>query len=155
MTGVRDVPAEILIERTAEKLKKNDAIYVPKWASYVKTGIHREKRPTEPEWWYTRTAAVLRKVYIHGPVGVMRLSAMFGGRVDRGSKRYHAVRAGRSIIQTALVQLESAGLVIKDGKKGRKISPEGQKFLDGLSYDVLKELAEKRPELKKYLPKKK
>lgn len=153
MTGVRDVPAEILIERTAEKLKKNDAIYVPKWAVHVKTGPHREKKPANPDWWYIRTAAVLRKVYIHGPIGVMRLSAMFGGKVDRGSKRYHAARASRSIIQTALLQLESTGFVIKDGKKGRKISPEGQRFLDALSYDILKELAKERPELKKYLPK--
>jgi small subunit ribosomal protein S19e len=155
MTGVKDVPADMLIEKAAEKLKEMDAIYVPKWAPYVKTGIHKEKRPVDPDWWYTRTAAVLRKVYIHGPIGVMRLSAMFGGKVDRGSKRYHPVRGSRSIIQTSLVQLENAGLVIKDGKKGRKISPEGQKFLNDLSYEILKELAEKRPELKKYLSNKK
>ncbi len=154
MTGVKDVPADLLIERAAEKLKEMDAIYVPKWAPYVKTGIHKEKRPTDPDWWYTRTAAVLRKVYIHGPIGVMRLSAMFGGRVDRGSKRYHPVRGSRSIIQTSLVQLENAGLVVKEGKKGRKISPEGQRFLNNLSYEILKELAEQRPELKKYLKKK-
>jgi len=64
------------------------------------------------------------------------------------------VRGSRSIIQTALVQLEGAGFIIKDGKKGRKISPEGQRFLDGLSHEILKNLAGKRPELKKYLSKK-
>ena len=153
MTGVRDVPAEMLIEKTAQKLKDMDAIYPPKWAQYVKTGIHREKRPVDPDWWYTRTAAVLRKVYIHGPVGVMRLSAMFGGKVDRGSKRYHPARGSRSVIQTSLIQLESAGFIVKDGKKGRKISPAGQKFLDNTSYEVMKELVEKKPEMKKYLKK--
>ncbi len=155
MTGVKDVPAELLIEKTAEKLKKMDAVYPPKWSLYVKTGVHREKKPVDSGWWYIRTAAILRKVYIHGPVGVMRLSAMFGGRADRGSKRYHPVRGSRSIVQTGLIQLESAGLVIKDGKKGRKISPEGRKFLDNTSYEILQELIKKMPEMNKYLPKKK
>ncbi len=154
MTGVRDVPAELLIEKTAEKLKGIDAIYVPKWAPYVKTGIHREKKPVDPEWWYIRTAAILRKVYIHGPIGLMRLSAMFGGRVDRGSKRYHPARGSRSIIQTGLIQLENAGFIVKDGKKGRKITPEGQRLLDNLSYEIMKELVKTSPELKKYLSKK-
>ena len=143
----------MLIEKTAAKLKDMEEIYPPKWAQYVKTGIHREKRPVNPDWWYHRSAAVLRKVYIHGPIGVMRLSAMFGGKVDRGSKRYHPARASRSIIQTVLVQLENAGFVVKDGKKGRKISPAGQKFLDNTSYEVMKALVESMPEMKKYLKK--
>ncbi len=153
MTGVRDVPAELLIDKAAEKLKEVDTIYPPKWAQYIKTGIHREKRPIDSDWWYTRTAAVLRKVYIHGPVGVMRLSAMFGGRVDRGSKRYHPSRGSRSVIQTSLIQLENAGFVVKDGKKGRRISPTGQKFLDNMSYEIMKEIVETKPEMKKYIKK--
>ena len=153
MTGVRDVPAEMLIEKTAKKLKEMDTVYPPKWAEYAKTGIHRTKRPIDPDWWYTRSAAVLRKVYIHGPIGVMRLSAMFGDKVDRGAKRYHPTRGSRSVIQTSLVQLESAGFIVKDGKKGRVISPAGQKFMDNTSYEVMKELVEEMPEMKKYLKK--
>ena len=78
---------------------------------------------------------------------------MFGGRADRGAKRYHPVRGSRSIVQTSLVQLEKAGLVLKDGKKGRKISPTGQKFLDNTSYAAMKELVQTRPEMEKYLKK--
>ena len=35
--------------------------------------------------------------------------------------------------------------------KGRRVSPEGQKLLDGLSREILKAMASERPELAKYL----
>lgn len=150
MTTAFDVPAEMLIDRVAKELKKNDSISPPDWADVVKTGVHREKAPSEPDWWYTRVAAILRKVYINGPIGSSQLSAMFGGPVDRGSKPYHAWSGSRSIIRHSLIQLDAAGLVIKDKRKGRRISPDGQRLLDNKSHEIFKELVKERPELKKY-----
>lgn len=150
MTTAYDVPADILIDKLAIALKANNSISPPEWAEIVKTGIHREKSPADPEWWYKRVAAVLRKVYLNGPIGSAQLSAMFGGPVDRGSKPYHAWSGSKSIIRLSLMQLEDAGLIIKDGNKGRKISPGGQRLLDNQSHEIFKDLVKERPELDKY-----
>ncbi len=150
MTTAFDVPADKLIDRVAKELKKKENISPPDWAELVKTGMHREKSPSDPDWWYKRVAAVLRKIYMRGPIGSSQLSAMFGGPVDRGSKPYHAWSGSRAIIRVSLKQLETAGLVIKEGHKGRRIAPEGQRLLDNVSYEIFKELVKERPEMKKY-----
>ncbi len=150
MTTAFDVPADKLIDKLTTVLKSNDSISPPEWAAIVKTGIHREKSPTDPDWWYKRVAAILRKVYINGPIGTAQLSAMFGGPVDRGSKPYHAWSGSRSIVRHSLKQLETAGLVVKDGHKGRTVTPAGQRLLDNKSHEIFKELVKERPELEKY-----
>lgn len=140
MTTVYDVPAWPLIKKTAEKLKRIEEIKPPEWAPFVKTGPHKEKPPEQSDWWYIRAAAVLRKVYIYGPVGVERLRAKFGGRRDRGSKPYHPVKGSGSIIRKSLQQLEAAKLIKYEEGKGRVISSEGRRMLDNLAYEVEKEL---------------
>jgi small subunit ribosomal protein S19e len=150
MTTAYDVPADKLISSIAEELKKVDAIQPPEWSSVVKTGIHREKAPGEPDWWYTRVAAVLRKVYIYGPIGTEKLSALFGGPVDKGSKPSHAWSGSRSIIRLSLQQLEISGLLMPQKKNGRIVSPKGQKMLDNASYAIFKEMVKEDPKLAKY-----
>ena len=150
MTTVYDVPPEQLIKKVAEKLKENENIQPPEWAPYVKTGAHREKPPEDSDWWYTRVAAVLRKVYIKGPIGIEHLRAEFGGKRDRGSKRYHPVKGSGSIVRKALQQLEAAGYVKKNGTRGRVITPEGQRLLDNTAHEVKLEIIKDIPELGKY-----
>jgi len=146
-----DVPASILIERLAQYLKKNvDEILPPSWAPLVKTGSHRERPPQDPDWWYTRCASLLRKIYIKGPVGIEHLRAEYGGRKDYGVRPEHAVRCGGSIIRKALQQLENAGLVETVKGKGRVISREGRRLLDRLSTEIKRDLEREIPELKKY-----
>lgn len=136
MTTVYDVPTNLLIEKTAKKLKNMEEIQPPEWAHFVKTGVHREKAPVQKDWWYTRVAAVLRKVYLEGTIGTSRLSGMFGGKQDRGSKRYKARKGSRSIIRHALKQLEEAGFIITTKGKGRSITPKGQSFLDNTAHEI-------------------
>ena len=150
MTTAYDVPTDKLIASLAEEMKKTDSITPPEWSSLVKTGIHREKSPDDPDWWFTRVAAVLRKVYTDGPIGTEQLSAHFGGPVDRGSKPYHAWSGSRSIIRLSLQQLEEAGLVVTNKNKGRAISPKGQSLLDNTSHAIFKELVKDNPKLAKY-----
>ena len=150
MTTAYDVPAEKLIASIAEELKKKEDIQAPEWSGFVKTGIHKEKAPGEPDWWHTRVAAVLRKVYIHGPIGTEKLSAHFGGAVDKGSKPSHAWTGSRSIVRLSLQQLEKAGLVTTQKTRGRVVSPAGQKMLDNASYAIFKEQAKDNPKLAKY-----
>lgn len=150
MTTAYDVPADRLIASLAEEMKKREAITPPEWSTLVKTGIHREKSPESPDWWYTRVAAVLRKVYTDGPIGTEQLSAHFGGAVDRGSKPYHAWTGSRSIIRLSLQQLEAAGLVAANKNKGRIVTAQGQKLLDNTSHAIFQELVKDNPKLAKY-----
>lgn len=150
MTTVYDVPADRLIDTLTEELKANSSLQKADWMEFVKTGRHREKRPENTEWWYRRVAAVLRKVYVHGPIGSSRLSAYFGGPADRGSKPNRATKGSRAIARYSLKQLEKAGLIITDGHKGRRISPAGQRLLDNMAHKVMKDMLKDSPEMARY-----
>jgi len=150
MTTVYDVPPQKLIDLMAEKLREFQEIAQPEWASDVKTGTHVETQPVQENWWHIRTAAVLRKIYMYGPIGTERLSAEFGGAKDRKVKPYKAVKGSRSIIRSSLQQLESAGLVEADKNRGRKVTPKGQSLLDNTAREVMKKMASAEPELSKY-----
>ena len=151
MATAYDVPADKLIPRLAQELGKIDALKPPAWAVFVKTGRHREKSPVNDSWWYVRSAAVLRKIYIDGPIGTTRIAAAFGGKADRGSKPNKAVRGSRAIARTTVKQLEKGQLVQRDKDGGRIITGKGRKLVDGLSTELLKEMAAQNPELTKYL----
>jgi small subunit ribosomal protein S19e len=147
-----EVPADLLIERLAEKLRKMPQIRPPAWAYYAKTGVHKERPPENPDWWYYRAASLLRKLYKHGtPVGLERLRTAYGGRVNRGVAPEHFAKAGGSSIRKVLQQLERAGLVRRIRGKGRVLTDRGRSLLDNTAYEIMKELAEKNPELRKYL----
>ena len=135
MTTVYDVRPDKLVRIVGEKLKKNRAIYLPKWGANVKGRANKELPPQNKDWWWVRCASVLRQIYIHGPVGVARLRTRYGGRVRRGVKREDVREASGKIIREVLSQLERAGYVTKT-KKGRKISPVGQKFLDNTAREL-------------------
>jgi small subunit ribosomal protein S19e len=105
--------------------------------------------PEDPDWWYVRVAAVLRRVYVDGPIGVERMRSFYGGKKDRGSKPSQFRKGSGSILRKSLQQLESAGFVLHD-RTGRRISPAGASFIDGIAYSLKQGLAEKAPELAKY-----
>jgi small subunit ribosomal protein S19e len=151
MTHPNDVPPSALLPRLAAELRTRQAVGPPPWAMFVKTGVHKERAPTQPDWWYLRSASVLRKIYLQGYVGIERLSSEYGGKRDRGSAPYHARSGSRSILREIVQQLEKSGLVQRYKTKGRRVSPEGAKLLDSVSREVLKSLAATRPELAKYL----
>ena len=138
MTTVYDVPPDKLVKLVAEKLKRNEAISLPKWAMEVKKGANKELPPQDIDWWWVRCASVLRQIYINGPVGVSRLRTHYGSRVNRGAKPERFRKASGKIIRAVLLQLEQAGYVInpEKGKRGRIISPKGQSFLDDTSHEI-------------------
>lgn len=151
MTTIYDVPADKLIDAAARRLADVPEIQPPEWASFVKTGVHREKPPVRKDWWQVRTAALLRKVYMNGPIGTERLAAVFGGNKDGGSAPKHPRKSSRNIVRKSLQQLKAAGLVADESKnRGKIITPKGQSFLDNTAREVLKELVVKQPELGKY-----
>jgi len=146
-----DVPVSKFIPRLAKYLKENvDAVTPPSWASVVKTGTHVQQQPQNPDWWYTRCASIMRKIYVHGPIGIEKLRADYGGRNSKGVKPKHATKAGGSVIRKALQQLQAAGYVETVKMRGRKVTPAGRKVLKELSEELIREITRDLPEFQKY-----
>ena len=151
MTTAYDVPADMLIDRLSGYLKESiTEIQPPEWSGYVKTGRHAERAPQNPDWWYVRSASIMRKLYMKGPVGVSRLRNEYGGRRRRGVRPAHFAKAGGNAIRTILQQLEQAGLAQKEGVKGRTVTGKGRSLLDAVSTQIKRELDRESPELKDY-----
>ena len=149
MAKAYDVPADLLIGRLSETLK-GEEITTPSWVPFVKTGSHAKRPPYQTDWYYTKCASLLRKIYLHGPIGVQDLRTMYGGTKAVGYGGGHHRDAGGAIIRTAIHNLEKLGYLDKVEGKGRTISHEGMKKIDRLSTEILNELVAKNPSLKKY-----
>ena len=150
MTTVNDVPAKDLIDEVAKRLQKDKSIVQPEESSYLRTGVSKENPPVNKDWWYTRCASILRKLYIYNNIGIEHLRAEYGGKRDRGSKPHKARSGSGSIVRRSLQQLEKAGYVTKIKGKGRVLTPKGRSFLDNTSNDVKKNIEAYYTELKKY-----
>ena len=150
MTTAYDVPAKDLIDEIAKKLQNNKSIVPPDGVSYARTGADKENPPVDKDWWHTRCASILRKIYINNGIGIERLRAEYGGKRDRGSKPYKTRSGSGSITRRALQQLEKAGMITKIRGRGRMLTPKGRSFLDNTSHEVMKNLESYYPELKKY-----
>lgn len=134
----RNKDPQKLITVTAAKLQEMKELEPPVWSKFVKTGTSKKRSPESPDWWSVRAASILRRIYLDGPVGTSRLRTVYGSRKHRGTKREHFYKASGAVIRKILQQLESAGMVKKvdKPKKGRVITPKGQKFLDNTAKSV-------------------
>src|SRR5437899_11730917 len=122
-----EVPANELINRLAKHLKENvSEISPPPWSEYAKTGAHKERPPQDPDWWYARCASLLRKIYVHGPVGVSRLRVQYGGNAGRGNSPEKHGRGGGTGIREPLQQPKKAGFVTIAGRRRRKLKKPGR-----------------------------
>jgi small subunit ribosomal protein S19e len=133
MANIYDVKASDVIRLTSERLK--DKIKKPAYMDFVKTGPNKERQPSDPDFWYTRNASILRYVYLNGPVGVSRLRTKYGSRKEHVVHRRHHVKAGGSIIRDSLIELEKLKFV-KSTKAGRIITPQGKSFLDKICKEI-------------------
>ena len=163
MTTYYDIPANMLISALADKLSDSKDIVAPDWSEFVKTGVDRERPPTQENWWTIRTASLLRKVAKQGPIGVTTIAQTYGTVMNNGAGPNTPGVASRKIIRTALQQLEAAGLVemvptkeveTEDGKQqlysGRRITSAGQKLLDEVAHSCRDAANEMYPGLAKY-----
>jgi len=140
--AVHDVNPTELIVKVAAELKKDATIKAPAWAPFAKTGMNRERAPVQADWWHTRAAAILRKIFILGPIGTQKLRRKFGGRKNEGMAPEHFYVGAGNNIRKILQQLEKAGLakqVQKDVHKGRIVTPKGHQLLERMATDLLKE----------------
>jgi small subunit ribosomal protein S19e len=124
-------------EKLAEALKKIPEFEIPEWSLYVKSGVSKERVPTDPDFWYRRVASILRQLYIQGVVGVERLRNRYGSRKARGVKPSKHKKSSGKMIRVMLQQAEKAGFVERLDKiqYGRRLTEEGRKFLDSIKLE--------------------
>ena len=58
---------------------RSGKLKIPEWSDLVKTGTHKELAPIDPDWYYIRCAAVLRRVYMRGNIGIKGIAKKYGG----------------------------------------------------------------------------
>ncbi len=133
MSNIYDVDPQSANRKIAEALK--DKISKPEFINYVKSAPSKERPPVDPDFWFVRSASILRQVYINGPVGTSKLSNRYGGKTDHISRKKHHKKSGGSIVRHSLQELEKAGLVGKS-VKGRIITPQGKSFVDKISKEL-------------------
>ena len=149
MVSAHDVPSAKLISALAAQMKGTRGVEQPDWAKLVKTGAHAERPPTSSDWWFTRAASLLRKLYLHGPVGLSDLERAYGGTKALHYHPKHHRDAGGSSIRKILRQLEQAELVAKT-PKGRVLSPKGRAMLDRTSKELFAALSQEDKNLARY-----
>lgn len=149
MTDAFQVPHDMLIDKLASTLKSNDSINPPDWVLYVKLGSAKERPPHSNDWWYTRCASLLRKLYVNGPLGLSVLEREYGDKKQIKFSKSHQRDSGQSAIRKPLHQLEQAGLVVKSSK-GRMLSGSGHSLLDKTSSEIIRSLSSEIPALSKY-----
>jgi small subunit ribosomal protein S19e len=134
---VRDVPANKWIKTMAAHLKQEGKLFVPNCTELVKTSHGRERAPQNPDWYYYRCAAVLRRIYVRPGTGYGGLSKAFGKKKNNGSAPEHTVKASRGLLHWCCRSLEGLKLVAKGKTSGRVLTKEGKKKVDTVAFNTL------------------
>jgi len=133
---VYEMPADEYNTKLAEALKAIEEIKEPEWAGFVKTGVSRKRPTQEKDFWYKRTASILRQIYINRVVGVNRLRTRYGSKKNRGYKPERFRKASGKMIRVILQQTEAAGLLEKSSevgrRAGRKLTVKGKELMEGV-----------------------
>ncbi len=126
--------------KLAEALKSVPEFNAPEWISYVKSSPSKERPIEDPDFWYKRSASILRQIYKNKVVGVNRLRTKYGSKKNRGMQPERFMKSGGKIIRTILQQSDKAGFTesfkgikgTKDKKSGRRMTEAGKKFLEAI-----------------------
>lgn len=142
MTHILEVDPNTLVSRTAEELKKQKLVHPTEWSKFVKTGRHNARLPDNEDWWFVRSAAILRSIARLGPIGTQKLRTKYGGKKDRGYQPEHRYKASGSIIRKILQQLEKSELIKQTqvgAHKGRILTPKGISLMDKIAVQLSKQ----------------
>ncbi|HLD54714.1 MAG TPA: 40S ribosomal protein S19 [Candidatus Nanoarchaeia archaeon] len=126
--------------KLAESLKQIPEFKAPIWASFVKSGPSKSRPIEDEDFWYKRTASILRQIYKRKIVGVSRLRTKYGSKKNRGFKPEEFRKASGKIIRTILQQSDRAGLTeiakdvrgVKSKRPGRQLTAKGKIFLESI-----------------------
>merc|ERR1711879_84672 len=141
MVCVKDVNQSDFVTAFAAFLKKSGKVTVPKWSDFAKAATFKQMPPADDDWFYVRTAAVARQLYIKGTVGTGRMSVIYGGSANRGFRPSHTRGGNGHIARCAFQELEKLKMVEK-ADKGRKLSKQGQQDMDRVASQLVKAASE-------------
>ena len=124
--------------KLAEALKQIPEFKQPEWAEFVKSSPAKERPIDDEDFWYKRSASILRQIYLKGIVGVSRLRTKYGSKKNRGMQPEKFKKASGKIIRTILQQADKAGFTeiakpvkdVRSKKPGRQLTDHGKKFLE-------------------------
>ena len=133
--GVQDVDANEWIEAFAQHLKAQGKLEIPEFVDYAKTGISRVLPPSNPDWFYVKSAAILRRIYIRPFTGIGGLKKVFGSTWGQ-SRPLHFKKASGSVIRKSLQGLEGLNLIAKSDDEGRIITKAGRRDCDRIALKV-------------------
>ena len=142
---VLDVPSNKFINQLASFLKEKNIIKIPKYAPLVKTSRANDCEPINPDYFYYKAAAIVRKLYLTKSknAGVGSLRVMFSKKERRGSQPPKTFRAGGKIIREIVIQLKNADYVKNHGGKeetysGLYLTKKGRSELDKIASGLMK-----------------
>ncbi len=137
---VYELDAQEYNKKLAEALKKIPEFKAPEWVEFVKSGTAKARPIDEPDFWYKRTASILRQIYKRKIIGVSKLRTKYGSKKSRGFKPEEFRKAGGKIIRTILQQSDKAGFTeiaqtirgVRGKRPGRQLTEKGKSFLEGV-----------------------
>ena len=140
MNPIYDIDSREYNLKLAEALKQIPEFKEPEWAQFVKSSPSKERPIDEPDFWYKRTASILKQIYKKNSIGVNRLRTRYGSKKKRGMRPERFIKAGGKIIRTILQQADLAEFTeinkairgVKSKKPGRQLTEKGKKFLEGI-----------------------
>jgi small subunit ribosomal protein S19e len=104
--------------------------------------------PLDPDWFYNKSAAVCRKIYINktNTLGIQTLKAMFGKKKRGSVKSPRFTHAGGKVLREVVKQLRTAKYIsnkftVKDGEShsvGLHLTPLGITELDKVASKTIK-----------------
>ncbi len=138
---VYEISAQEYNLKLAEALKKIPEFKEPEWVQFVKSGTAKERPIDDPDFWYKRSASILRQIYKKGIVGVNRLRTKYGSKKNRGMRPERFKRGSGKIIRVILQQSDAAGFTeiakiikgVRSKKPGRQLTQRGKKFLEEMA----------------------
>lgn len=126
--------------KLAEALKKIPEFKSPEWVEFVKSSPSKERPIEDPDFWFKRSASILRQIYKNKIVGVNRLRTKYGSRKNRGVRPERFQKASGKIIRVILQQCDKAGFTentkdikgLRKRKLGRQLTKKGKEFLEAI-----------------------
>lgn len=140
MVSIYEIDAQEYNLKLAEALKKIPEFKEPEWLAFVKSGPAKERPIEDPDFWYKRSASILKQIYKKKIVGVNRLRTKYGSKKNRGYAPEKFKKAGGKIIRTILQQSDQAGFTeiakdikgVREKKPGRQLTQKGEEFMEAI-----------------------
>lgn len=135
LVDIYQINHQKFITAISSYLKNNSQLEIPKDYIFKKTCSGKENCPLDSEWYYSRTASILRRTMVYmvqndnKGITTARLASVYGCSKNRGFRPSKHVPATKSIIKKGFRDLESIGWIKKE-EKGRILT---EKAINDLS----------------------